>query len=334
MQNKKNKLSALAGLTQTVLTIVFLAGIVFVNGFWTEAKASIEISFAYSLSNFSGPIPYNWVNLFVDEPRNEIYVVDPQEREIRVFNANGMEVFTFGDDGSLGAVFDVAVEKNGDILVLSKDNSSFPILRCNFRGEVIGKITLSDFPSWLSDFSPTRMICRNELLYLMDVVSMKIAVTSMDGLFKNGYDLMSLLEIPPDKMFGTEAGGFNVDGNGNMLFTVPVLFSAYTLSPEGELKGFGTPGSAPGRFGVVGGIAADESGNIFVADRLRSVVLIFDSQFKFQKEFGYRGSLPDNLISPTNLVIDGKDKLYVSQFRSRGISVFKISHAVPEHQAN
>jgi len=292
-----------------------------------EVTASVEVSFAYSLSDFSGPVPYNWANICADEKRNEIYVVDLRERDVRIFNEKGMEVYRFGDGGSLGNVVAVAVENSGNILALSKGSVKYSIRRYDFRGEPLEDLELANLPSQFSGFSPDCMLFKNEHLYLADTVSMKIIVTDGNGMFQNGYDLYTILEIQEKKKIGTEIGGFNIDGDGNMLFTVPVLFSAYTLSLDGKVQGFGTPGSAPGRFGVVGGIASDKEGNIYVADRLRSVVLVFDKQFKFQKEFGYRGEMPDNLISPTNLVLDVEDKLYVSQFKSRGVSVFQITYA-------
>jgi hypothetical protein len=63
-----------------------------------------------------------------------------------------------------------------------------------------------------------------------------------------------------------------------------------------------------------------------VSDRLKSAVLIFDKNFKFVKEFGYRGRKPHNLISPRDLSLDAKGRLYVSQLSSRGVSVFKITY--------
>ena len=63
-----------------------------------------------------------------------------------------------------------------------------------------------------------------------------------------------------------------------------------------------------------------------MADRLKSAVLIFDRDFQFQLEFGYRGIRPENLIGPRNLALDAKGRLYVSQLGGRGISVFKITH--------
>ena len=90
---------------------------------------------------------------------------------------------------------------------------------------------------------------------------------------------------------------------------------------------FGSPGSAPGKFGVVAGITTDKFGNVFVSDRLRSVVMIFDSKFNFQTEFGYRGTQPDSLIVPDDIVVDDeKGLLYVAQAANRGVSVFKLKN--------
>ena len=101
-----------------------------------------------------------------------------------------------------------------------------------------------------------------------------------------------------------DLNGFTVDSQGNMFFTVPVLFTAFRLSADGELTGFGRAGSGRGKFGVVAGIATDEMGYIYVSDRLRCVVLVFDPNLQFQTEFGYRGDQPSNLIVPDDLAID------------------------------
>jgi len=71
---------------------------------------------------------------------------------------------------------------------------------------------------------------------------------------------------------------------------------------------------------------ADDQGYYYVADRLKSVVLIFDKDFNFQTEFGYRGFKPQNLIGPRNLGLDQNGRLYVSQLSNRGVSVFKITY--------
>ena len=75
-----------------------------------NVSAEIETSFLYHLSDFGGPIPYNWPTISVDVERNEIYVVDKKETNITIFNEQGMEIYHFGDDGSLGSAVDAALD--------------------------------------------------------------------------------------------------------------------------------------------------------------------------------------------------------------------------------
>jgi hypothetical protein len=62
-----------------------------------------------------------------------------------------------------------------------------------------------------------------------------------------------------------------------------------------------------------------------VADLLKSVVMVFDKDFNFQMQFGYRGNERGNLNVPLQVVVMN-DKLFVNQARSRGVSVFLIAY--------
>ncbi len=322
MKNRLNKKVFI--LTVRKLCIVFMGFCIVSGAVPADVIAAVETTYLYKLSNFSGPVPFSWANIFFDEEKNEIYVVDPRGRDIRIFNEKGMEIYRFGDDGSLGTVADVAVDRDGNILVLSRRHLKSAIILCNFRGEELSELKLKNLPPDFSRFSPDRIIYRNGQIYLLDSFSMRIALTDASGRFQKAYDLAALLDVEEKKRGDTDICGFSIDRQGNILFTVPVLFSAYTLSPDGKTQGFGHPGSAPGKFNIVGDIVADERGFYYVADRLKCVVLIFDKDFQFQTQFGYRGLRPDNLIGPRNLALDSLGRLYVSQRKSRGISVFKI----------
>ena len=326
MKNNVHTANLLVLSKYKVLVILSIISIISLTVLSTDVMAAVETSFLYTLSNTSGPIPYSWANLFIDEERNEIYVVDTREQDIRIFNDNGMEIYRFGDDGSLGTIVDLAVKNDGSILVLSKRLPKSAIILCNFRGEPVAELELKNLPPDLVDFSPDRIVCREGLLYLLNSFSMRLVVTDTNGSFRKGYDLGALVGVEEKKRANTDIDGFSVDRERNVLFTIPVMFSAYVLSPDGKITGFGKPGSAPGRFNIVGGIVADDSGNYYVADKLKCAVLIFDKNFNFLKEFGYRGLRPGNLIGPKNLVLDTRGRLYVSQRRSRGISVFQITH--------
>ncbi len=291
-----------------------------------HAAAEVKPSFLYKLSDFDGPVAFKSARIEVDNQRDEIYVADTRQGEIRIFNANGMEVYRFGDDGNFGSLIDIAVTEKGEILVIGRKGNQPVIIRCDFKGRPQNTLSLRNLPPEYAAILPNQMVYADGRLYLLDSIRLQLVVTDTEGLFRKAYDFARLIGIDEKKRANTEIGGFSVDPYGNILFTIPVMFSAFRLSPEGDIQSFGTPGSAPGRFGVVGGIAADAQGYCYVADRLKSVVLIFDAQFNFQTEFGYRGRQPHNLISPGDIELGAEGRLYISQMGNRGVSVFKITH--------
>jgi hypothetical protein len=287
-------------------------------------SGEVRASYLYNLSDFTGPIPLSWVGLSVDRENNEVYVISGSE--VRVFNKSGMGVYSFGNEGALGAIYDATFDNHGNIIVLSYEGDEYGIISCNFRGEPVSKIEIENLPPEFSPFRPTRIEYRDGRIYLADKSSMRVAVTDARGFFEDGYDIASLIELGEKKRAETGLAGFTMDGEGNILFTVSALFKAFRLSPDRKITWFGDSGSLPGKFGVVAGIASDDKGFIYVADTLRCVVMVFDKDFTFQKEFGYRGPRPHNLIGPKNLATDGRHKLYVSQTRRRGVSVFEIGY--------
>jgi DNA-binding beta-propeller fold protein YncE len=304
------------------------------------AFAGVTASFRYPLSNFSGPVLSQWARLAVDPERNEVYTLRQRKNDIRIYDEHGMEIFVFAE--GLGSAADIAIGDDGDIFVLSRGNQTATVLLLNFRGELVAEIPFQDAPSAYSKLAVDRLMHRNGSLYLVDSDAMKVIVIDEAGRFQKGYDLSREIKpfVPREdvrreltvddwrkrKIGDINLNGFAVDDQGNIFFTVPVLFSAFKLSPRGELRRFGKSGSAKGKFGVVAGIATDDMGYIYVADRLRSVVLVFDRDMRFQTEFGYRGDQPSNLIVPDDLAIDSSGNVYVGQAANRGVSVFKIVH--------
>jgi DNA-binding beta-propeller fold protein YncE len=304
------------------------------------ALAEVTASFRYPLSNFEGPVLSQWAKLAVDPERNEIYALHQRKNDIRIFDDHGMEIFVFAE--GLGSAADIAIGDDGDIFLLTRGYQTSAVHLLNFRGEKVAEISLHDVPDTFSNFSADRLVHQNNSLYLVDSSSMKVLVVGESGRFKKSYDLnremkpfmpredrqreLSTSDWRKRKLDGVDLSGFAVDDKGNIFFTVPVLFSAFKLTPRGELRRFGRSGSAKGKFGVVSGIATDDRGYIYVSDRLRSVVLIFDRNLIFQTEFGYRGNQPSNLIVPDDLAIDSLGNVYVGQAANRGVSVFKIVH--------
>jgi hypothetical protein len=311
--------------------VLVLAASLFLAPFPAQASAEVNSTYLYSLANFFGKIPYNDVRVRVDKERDEAYVVE--RGLVRVFNENGMEFFWFGDNPELESIYDLAVDETGDLFLLSLASSSpnpeipiYFLIRCNYRGDVKEKMTVTGLPAGFSGFFPTYMFYRDGHFLFLNNSKMQVVVTDRKGVFQKGYDLADIIEIPQKDRPNTEIFGFNLDSEGNMLFTVAVLYKAFVISPDGKVTAsFGKAGSAPGLFGIVGGIAKDDRGNYLVVERLRSVVMVFDKEFRFLKEFGYRGDKPGNLIRPNEVTVGKAGKIFVSQLRSRGVSVFSVS---------
>lgn len=302
--------------------IFFAAFLVLSTAGICKAEGEVSASYLYTLSNFSGILPVSWVAISVDNPRDEVYVIPG--KAIKIFNDRGMEVYSFNEDGDIEGVADVAVDDEGDIIVLSTTQKQ--IIRCNYRGVPVAKMELKNLPAEFAGFFPNRIFFRKGSFYFASFRSMQVVVTDRAGLVKASYDIASLIELDVKDRKDADIVGFSVDQEGNILFTMPVIAKAGVLSPDKQVRFFGQFGSTAGKFGVIGGIAADASGKyILVADTLRCVVMVFDRNFKFQTEFGFRGLGPSNLVGPMELAVDNKNRLYVAQLRNRGVSVYQIA---------
>ncbi len=284
------------------------------------ADYAFKLAYDHNLSTPSGRIRTGSVLLSYDAYAGEVYVIG--YGLVRIFNRAGMEVFSFGEDTDVGSIRGVAALENGDLVVLVLRDGKTSLRRANFRGEITGRLDLTGLPERFRDFAANRLFYGDRKLYLVDEASMRLLVTTEAGAHVASYDLAEILGVA-DKRADYGVSGCGVDQSGRFLFTVASLFKVHVLSPDGKLRLFGRPGGAPGKFNLVAGVGADDEGRIYVADSLKSTVSVFDPEFNFLGEFGYRGSRPGNLVRPSDLVVGG-GKVYVSQGASRGVSVFRI----------
>lgn len=289
------------------------------------AAAELESSYLFRLADVYGAIQMSWASLTYDPAAHELYVVDRRAGEVRVFGASGMQEQSFGGDDAFGTIVDVAVAPDGDLYVLCYRARQAVVLHCDFRGTPLGTVALTGVPaSFAGAFDPSFIRFRDGRLWLADASRLRVLVADPAGRTLETRELLSQLKLDPKKRESAQMTGFDVDAQGDVLFTVGPLFLAVVAPPSGPLRAFGTRGSSPGKFNVVGAITTDEHGNVWVTDVLRAVVMAFTPSLEFAGEFGYRGWGPDNLVTPVALAVhDGR--AYVSQGANRGVSVFRVS---------
>lgn len=295
------------------------------------AQGGVNATYLYNLSDFTGVVRHSLGYLYADRASGEVYVADSDG--IRIYNEAGMMTYRFGDDPELGSVYGISVDETGDIYTLSFDLTRpgtwkippYYLARCNYRGEPKEKIQISNLPPGFSGFYPNRVVYGNGRFYLANLTQMKVVVTDKKGVFERGYDLADIVGIEEKDRTNVEFFGFSLDEAGNMYVTIPVRFKVCRISPDGKAEMFGKSGSNPGSFGVVSGVAVDRDGNIFVTDKLKDAVMMFDKSFRFLTQFGSRQVKGGGLAVPTDLVVGKSGQLYVTQMRNRGVSVFSVS---------
>jgi hypothetical protein len=284
----------------------------------------VQQEFLYKFSSLTGVLPFQGMTVVHDSFHDESLVVG--EGRVRIFNSSGMEIFSFGEDPALGGVSGAAPLEDGDYLLLTFREARPAVVRANFRGEFKALIELKGIPADVAEgLSFNGIGYARDRIYLANLGSMVLFLFDMDGRYVAHHELMPLLD-PTQKAADHGMRSFHVAPNGDALFTVPTMFKACVISADGTLRSFGIKGSAPGKFNVISSLAVDEKGFYYVTDILKSAVLVFDKDFRWLKEFGYRGNRPGSLFSPVDIAAGG-GRIFVSQYARKGVSVFKITVA-------
>lgn len=286
---------------------------------------SVEATFHHDLSTATGRLAVSWPSLFYDRAHDEIFVV--AEGFVRVFDSTGMEVYRFGEDGALGSVLRVVALEDGQIVVLTTVDGKRALVRCDFRGDPVETFWVKGLPKTFGPFEPDQLAYRAHRLHLAERGTMRVVVTDTDGVYKQSYQLRDLVARAvsgdPERRPAANIDAFNVDAAGNMYFTMATMFAGATATPRGVARLFGTRGSTPGRFNIIGGIDTDEAGNVYATDRLRSIVSVWDRELRHLGDFGFRGDGDSNLLTPYE-VAAGNGKVFVAQAGLRGVKVFRV----------
>lgn len=109
---------------------------------------------------------------------------------------------------------------------------------------------------------------------------------------------------PTSVALSPEGNIYVTDGYGNA--------RVHCFSPDGDLLfSFGEPGSEPGQFRLVHGIAIGKDGTLYVGDRMNSRVQLFTPTGEFIAQW-------NDVYQPNDLFLDSEGRMYIGEigFRS------------------
>jgi DNA-binding beta-propeller fold protein YncE len=258
----------------------------------------------------------NPVGIFYDATKGEIYLADPGNHQVGIFDSKGTTLWTFKhwvtDDRAgarvLGAPHSIVVNSSGDIIVSDNQADYLDIL--DYRGAPMQRIQPRDYDGVVSFRGASLALDNSSNLY----VAVKLEKPEILK-FNVGYDLVM--------RFGEKGGephqfdsisGLMVDSDGH-IFVTDLLADPVVkvFASDGSfLKGFGGREENKVDFSYAAGIAST-AGRIWVVDGLRQVVKCLTPDGQFVTMIGGLGVNPGDLYHPSALTSDGDSLLFVAE---------------------
>ncbi len=294
--------------------------------FFSIASLNIEAVYLYDLN--SPILTYKLhgdADLFCDIERSEIYIADTNDKCIRIFGKDGVQLFQFGSDGTLGIPLNVAVNSNGDIFVIDGGYGGRKIEIFDYKGEHISRLVLKGQPEGEVFHPEAIAINSKDNIYLSNPSSGSVLVFNTDGEYL--YKIMP--EMSDKEREEVIFGNLMIDKEDRLYVPVRTLGSVYVFDANGQhIMGFGMPGGGPGKLAAPVDVAIDKHGHFLVLDHLRHCISVYDREGNYLTEFGGRGTTSGWFFYPSSLEIDKYGRIYVSQRFRNKVQVLKLKEVM------
>ena len=135
---------------------------------------------------------------------------------------------------------------------------------------------------------------------------------------------ISEVTTPPGKCWYPK--GVALDKDSNIILVDNGTHRVLKFSPHGkQLAAIGSEcvyGNTSGTFNSPNGVAISPKGNIFVCDRFNHRVQVLGPELQFVKEFGERGSGPEQFTNPWDVAFDKQGNVYIADCGNGCVKVF------------
>jgi DNA-binding beta-propeller fold protein YncE len=228
-----------------------------------------------------------------------IYVSDASDRRVRVFDAEGGELFAFGEEVDLQEPGDLAVNSQGDVFVL--DPLADAVLHFSGDGQFVNRLR-----EGLQLFRPRGIgVGGADRLYIADTGGSRVVVSSATGEVLAAWGGA-----------GAGPGQFGqptdvaVGPNGDVYVVEPFNRRVQRLDADGAYLGE-WPILAANTYDSPH-LAVSAADVLYLTSPEEHQVLAYDLAGRFLGQLGEQGDGPGQFLKPVAIAVDAQGRLYVA----------------------
>jgi DNA-binding beta-propeller fold protein YncE len=246
-----------------------------------------------------------------------ILVADAHANQIKVFEADGTPVATWGSlgggEGKFNQPCGVAVDGEGRIVVADWGNNRIQVFAADgtflFKwGGLGGSNGKFKGPSGVAVDDEGR-------IFVADEGNNRIQVFAADGTFLAKWGCKG----DGDSQFNSPRG-VAVDGEGRVIVVDTFNSRIQVFAADGTFMAkWGSEGTGDGELNAPLGVAVDDEGRIIVADTANHRIQAFKADGKFLAKWGRKGWLYGQVNSPKGVAVDGEGRIIVADTHNHRI---------------
>lgn len=289
---------------------------------WDKPAAAIKLIWVKPLFEITGDL--SAPSDVAVNAGGTIYVVDGVHHAIRVYDARGKPISSFGSEGSRDGQFQsplgMDIDLAGRLYIADSGNHRIQIF--DPAGTFIRTINISAKAGHPADPTDLAVDDSSNRCYVVDNDNHRILV----------YDLVTNKPIATYGSPGAQKRDFMypfriaLNRQKNLNVVEVINARVQVLKPDGLFVSFiGSWGVEKGQFFRPKGIAVAQDGKVYVSDSYTQVIQVFDPDGKFFAAVAQKGTAAvKKFESPVSLYIDRSNRLYVVEMFADKVGVYQI----------
>ena len=264
-------------------------------------------------------------SVVADLHTGEVFVPDIRNRRIDIFDARGMFLYQINGGEQFSGPSDLAVDPDGYILLAARFSEKAGMAWLDFDGRFIKEVVLSG--EGVEDAEPQQLHSvalspDGGRIFALDQTHLTLWIADRDGQVLKSVSMVD--DSESTKASEILLGHMDVYGN-RVLVAMPTAGKIRVYDLEGaQLYSVGRKGTAGCRTGFPMAAALDQNGNLIVIDQQRAIGMIWNMETnQCLQEFSGIGRAPGAFYQPSDIALDCRGYVYVSQGFEGRVQVFK-----------